>query len=161
VLSILSSPSPTRPSEPRRHSVPKVDSMTRSIAFALIAYGVAIAALSVCIRVLAPDIAWPILIAGVAGGALCAFWGIFALSKTVGKAKPLLTLMPIAFVFLSQAVTAWLGDEGTSKQTLPALLLTAGLGASMGMIMWIAYTDAGTTSTFTANQTQPRTTARR
>lgn len=135
--------------------------MTRSIAFALIVYGVVIAALSVSIRALAPNIAWPILIAGVAGGALCAFWGIFALSKTIGKAKPLLTLMPIAFVFLSQAVTAWLGDEGASKQILPALLLTAGLGASMGMIMWIAYTDGGTTSTFTANQTQPRATAHR
>lgn len=114
--------------------------MNKTIGFQLVVYSLLLAGLSYLIHHLAPALARPTLIAGLLGGALCLVWGLRALAGSRGKALPILTLIPISFVMLSQTVITWGGGslEVPGRQRAAAVI-TLLLVLSIGMLMRIAY----------------------
>jgi hypothetical protein len=114
--------------------------MTKTIGVQLIVYSLLLAGLSYFVHHLAPSLAQPTLIAGLAGGALCLAWGVKALMGKTGKALPLLTLIPVTFVMLSQTILTWgSGSEGVSGRRLAAAVVTLLFVLSLAMLMRIAY----------------------
>jgi hypothetical protein len=114
--------------------------MNKTIGFQLVVYSLLLAGLSYFVHHLAPALARPTLIAGLAGGALCLVWGLRALAGSRGKALAILTLVPVTFVMLSQTVITWGGgsQEVLGRQTA-AMVITLLLVLSIGMLMRIAY----------------------
>lgn len=114
--------------------------MNKTIGFQLVVYSLLLAGLSYLTHHLAPALARPTLIAGLVGGVLCLVWGLRALAGGRGKALPILTLIPISFVMLSQTVITWGGgsQEVPGRQTAAALI-TLLLVLSIGTLMRIAY----------------------
>lgn len=114
--------------------------MNKTIGFQLVVYSLLLAGLSYLTHHLAPALARPTLIAGLVGGALCLVWGLRALAGSRGKALPILTLIPVSFVMLSQTVITWGGgsQEVPGRQTAAAVI-TLLLVLSIGMLMRIAY----------------------
>jgi len=114
--------------------------MNKTIGLQLIVYSLLLAGLSYLVYHLAPSIARPTLVAGLTGGVLCLVWGILAIGGSRRKALAILTLVPLSFVMLSQAVLTW----GEKTQAIPgrqtvALLITVLFVLSIGMLMRIAY----------------------
>jgi len=114
--------------------------MNKTIGLQLVVYSLLLAGLSYLTHHLAPTIARPTLITGLAGGALCLVWGVRAVLGRRGKALPILTLIPIGYVMLSQTVLTWGGgaQEVPGRRTA-ALAITALFALSIGMLMRIAY----------------------
>jgi len=81
--------------------------MNKNIGLQLVVYSLLLAGLSYLVHHLAPTIARPTLITGLGGGALCVIWGLRAIAGSRGKALPVLTLIPINYVMLSQTVLTW------------------------------------------------------
>jgi hypothetical protein len=144
--------------------------MNKTLGLQLVVYGLLLAGLSYLVHHLAPPLARPTLIAGLAGGVLCLVWGGRAVLGSTGKALPILTLIPIGFVMLSQTVGTWGGgtQEVAGRQTA-ALVITALFVLSLGMLMRIAYAgivfdgqaasptkDRGAKSPTTRNEEQNR-----
>jgi len=128
--------------------------MSKKLGIELIAYGVLLAGLSYLVHHLAPTIARPTLITGLAGGALCLIWGVRAVLGKRGKALPLLTLAPISYVLLSQAVMNWGGgtEEVPDRRLTWLVIVVLGV-SSVGMLMRIAYAGA----TFDGQPANPQT----
>jgi len=81
----------------------------------------------------------PTVIAGV-GGALCLVWGLRAVAGSPRKALPLLTLVVLNFVLLSQAVTGWTtGSEQISGRRTAVIVITLLFGLSLLMLVRIAH----------------------
>jgi len=117
--------------------------MNKTLGFELIVYGVLLAGLSYLTHHLAPALARPTLIAGLAGGALCVLWGVLALLGSRRKVWAMLTLIPISFVMLSQTVTIWMeGTQDAPGRRTAGVVITAMLVFSIGMLMMIAYAGA-------------------
>jgi hypothetical protein len=117
--------------------------MNKSLGSELIVYGVLLAGLSCLAHHLAPAIARPTLIAGLAGGALCLVWGILAVLGKRGKALPVLTLIPVCYVLLSQAILALSGrNEGGLAGRMVPILISVLFVISLVMLMKIAYAGA-------------------
>jgi hypothetical protein len=115
--------------------------MNKTIGLQLIVYSLLLAGLSCLAYRLAPALAQPTLIAGMAGGALCLVWGLRAAAGSRNKALPILTLVPVNFVLLSQTVINWSGgSQDASGRRLAAAVITLLLVLSLGMLMRIAYT---------------------
>ncbi len=112
--------------------------MNKSIGLQLVVYSLLLAALSYLTHHLAPTVARPTLVAGLAGGALCLLWGFRITAGNRSKALPILTLIPICFVMLSQTVMNWgvqiLPGERSAMPVIAILLVI-----SMGMLLRIAY----------------------
>jgi hypothetical protein len=114
--------------------------MNKAIGIQLLVYSASLAGLSALTYHLAGDFARATLIAGLVGGTLCAIWGLRVVNGNRGKALPLLTLVPVNFVLLSQSVMAWWGgSQAIESGKTAALLITLLLVISMGMLMRIAY----------------------
>ena len=114
--------------------------MNRTIGFQLAFYSLLLAGGSYFTHRLAPTLAQPTLIAGLAGGVLCLGWAVRAIAGRRGKALPILTLIPVSFVLLSQTVLGWWSDGAAAVgQRTVALLTTLLLALSIGMLMRIAY----------------------
>lgn len=113
--------------------------MNRKIGLLLVVYGLLLAGLSYFAHHLAPQVALPTLIAGLAGGLLCLLWGIGALTGWKGKALPILTLIPVSFVLLTQTFTSWLGGGGFKAGPSAAGTITLLLLLSLGMLLRIAW----------------------
>lgn len=114
--------------------------MNKNLGFQLVVYSLLLAGLSFLTHYLAPELARPTLIAGLAGGALCLIWGLRAVAGSRGKMLPGLTLMPIAFVMLSQTVITWAGGGQDVPGRRPAAaVITVLVVLSVGMLMRIAY----------------------
>lgn len=111
--------------------------MNQSIGLQLIFYSLALLVLSWFAHHLAPSIARVTLIAGMVGGVVCMVWGVRALLGSGGRALPILTLIPMVFVMLSQTVLAWGGEA--AGQRAGAMVVTALFVLSLGMLMRIAY----------------------
>lgn len=117
--------------------------MNKTIGIQLVVYSLLLAGLSYLAYHLAPTLARPTLIAGLSGGALCLVWGLRAVAGSRGKALPILTLVPVSFVLLSQTVMAWTGgSQEMSGQRTTAIVITALFVLSIGMLMRIAYAGA-------------------
>lgn len=112
--------------------------MNRSIGLQLVLYSLVLLVLSWFAHHLAPSIARVTLIAGMMGGVACMVWGVRAWLGSGGRALPILTLVPIVFVMLSQTVLAWGGGEAAGQRA-GALAITGLFVLSLGMLMRIAY----------------------
>lgn len=86
-----------------------------------------------------PTLAKSSLFAGLIGGVLCFIWGLRTIGGSRNKALPILTLIPVAFVLLSQVVAGWLGGELVPGRRGAAAVLTVGLVLSVAMLMRVAY----------------------
>ncbi len=114
--------------------------MNKAIGYHLLFYGLLFAGLSALAHHLAGAFARPTLIAGLVGGTLCAIWGFRLVAGNQNKALPLLTLVPVNFVLLSQSVMAWWGgSQAIQGGHWVALLITLLLVISMGTLMRVAY----------------------
>jgi len=114
--------------------------MNKTLGLLLVVYSLLVAGLSYLVYHLAPGVARPTLITGLAGGGLCLIWGVRALAGGGGKALPLLTLIPVSFALLPQAATSWSGGGGglQAGRTV-AVLITLMLVFSLGMLVRIAW----------------------
>jgi hypothetical protein len=122
------------------NSNPIVCSMNRLIGTQLVVYSLLLAGLSYLIHHLAPALARATLITGQVGGLLCLVWGLRAVWGSRGKALPVVTLIPVSFVLLSQAVTGWSGgSEAIPGRRMAATVITVLLVLSIAMLMRIAY----------------------
>ncbi len=114
--------------------------MNKTIGLQLVVYSLLLAGLSFLTHHVAPALAQPTLIAGLAGAALCLVWGLRAVAGSRGKALPILTLIPVNFVLLSQTVLGWWGgSEGMQGRRTAAAVITLLFVVSIGMLMRIAY----------------------
>lgn len=114
--------------------------MNKNLGVELVIYSVLLAGLSCLVRYLSPAIAMPVLIAGIIGGALCLVWGLRAVRGNRSKVLPILTLVPINFVMLSQAILGWAGGSQEVPGRRPAaVVITILFALSIGILMLIAY----------------------
>jgi len=128
--------------------------MNKTLGFELILYAVVLAGLSYLVHHLAPTIARPTLITGLAGGALCLIWGVRVVLGRRGKALAILTLIPISYVLLSQAVMSWSGgSDEESGRRMAALVITVLVVFSIGMLLQVAYAGV----TFDGQPAKPST----
>lgn len=106
----------------------------------LLGYSAVLAGLSWVVFHFTPSSGKLTLIVGVAGAALCVWWGARAMAGKARKAQVLLTLAPVAFVLLSQAVTSWGGNAGADEgRRAAALVATLLLVLTVGVLMRVAY----------------------
>jgi hypothetical protein len=114
--------------------------MNKTIGIQLVVYSLLLAGLCYLVHHLAPALALPTLITGLAGGALCLVWGVRAIRGSRGKALPILTLIPVNFMMLSQTLITWTGGrlEVTGHRTAAAVI-TLLLVLSLGMVVRIAW----------------------
>jgi hypothetical protein len=113
--------------------------MNKTLGFQLVVYSLLLAGLGYLTQHLAPALARPTLIAGLAGGGLCLVWGLRAVAGSRGKTLPMLTLIPVSFVLLSQTVIGWTGGgQEVSGRHAAAAVITVLLGLSIAMLMRIA-----------------------
>ena len=121
-------------------SQPVESAMNRTIGIQLAVYSLLLAGLSYLVHHLAPTIARPTLITGLAGGALCLAWAVRAVLGKRGKALPILTLIPICYVLLGQAIMVPTGQnlslpgERTAVAVIGLLFFL-----SMGIVVRIAW----------------------
>lgn len=114
--------------------------MNKTIGFQLVVYSLLLAGLSYFVHHLAPALARTTLIVGLVGGALCLVWGLRAVAGSRGKALPILTLIPVNFVLLSQTIITWAGgSQEVPGRQRAAAVITLLFVLSIGMLMRIAY----------------------
>ncbi|HRT07452.1 MAG TPA: hypothetical protein P5233_03585 [Candidatus Paceibacterota bacterium] len=114
--------------------------MNRGIGWMLLGYSAVLAALSWVVFHFTPSSGKLTLIVGVAGAVLCVLWGARAMVGKARKAGVLLTLAPVAFVLLSQAVTNWGGTVGAGEdRRAAAWVATLLLILTVGVLMRVAY----------------------
>jgi hypothetical protein len=112
--------------------------MNKQHGYELIAYSLVLAALSYFAHYLAPSVTRITLITGLIGGALCLVWGVRILLGNRGKALPLLTLIPVSFILLSQSVLTWAGGaQEVSGRRMAALVITVLTLFSLGTLMMV------------------------
>ena len=124
------------------HRIPRavvLPPMTRTLGIQLIGYALVLGGLSWLAHELAPEVGRTALLTGLVGGAVCAGWGVWALARRGGRAGPILSLIPIGYLLLSQAVMVWGSLDGSRARLGAALVLTVLFGLSVGMLMWLAY----------------------
>lgn len=112
--------------------------MSKKMASIILAYGVALAALSLFIRQIAPAFAKVILITGMAGGGLCGLWGMVALAGHKGRAWTVLTMIAVSFVLLSQVVQVWMVSTDATGLT-GRLVLTLMFLMTVGTLVYVLH----------------------
>jgi hypothetical protein len=126
--------------------------MDKPVGLQLIIFSVLLAGLGSLIHYLAPAPARAVLIASLAGAGLCLLWGLRALRGHRGKTCAVLTLLPLSFVLLSQAVVVWVGSSGAPGQRKVALLIALAFALAFAMLLRIAYAGV----TFEGPAARPR-----
>ena len=104
------------------------------MAFILLAYGVALAGLSLVVQQIAPAFAEVTFSAGIAGGGLSVLWGIVAFTGHKRRTWAILTMIAVTVVLLTQVVQAWLGE---STSLTGRLVLTLMFLMTMGMLLYL------------------------
>jgi hypothetical protein len=117
-----------------------VRAMNKTIGLQLTIYSLLLAGLSCLAYHLAPALARPTLITGLVGGALCLAWGLRAIRGSRSKGLPILTLIPLNFLMLSQTLMRWTGggQQATEHRTATALIGLL-LVLSLAMVVRIAW----------------------
>lgn len=70
---------------------------------------------------------------------MCLLWGIRAVMGNRGKAPAVLTLLPLTFVMLSQAVIVWAGRAEVPGRRMAALAITGLFVLSFAMLLRVTY----------------------
>lgn len=102
----------------------------------IMAYGVALAGLSLGIKKVAPELAKIPFLVGLSGGGLCVLCGLAALIGHQRRVGALLTLVAVALVVLSPTLGVWMDGSGTGAARL---LLTLMLALTVVMIMYVMH----------------------
>lgn len=110
--------------------------MSKKMAGIIMAYGVALAGLSLAIKTVAPEPAKIAFLVGLSGGGLCVLWGLAALIGHQRRVGALLTLVAVALVVLSPTLRVWMEASGTGAARL---LLTLMLALTVVMIMYVMH----------------------
>jgi len=138
--------------------------MNKTIGLQLVGYSLLLAGLSYLTHHLAPALARPTLITGLVGGALCLVWGLLAVLGKRGKAFSLLTLIPVCYILLGQAIMTWREYHANLPgQRTAVLVITVLFVLSLTMLMRIAYAgafDGPTAPPPTAREANPTTTGK-
>jgi hypothetical protein len=114
--------------------------MNKTIGLQLIAFSLLLAAGGWLIHHLSPTLGQTTLVTALAGGLLCLGWGLRAVLGRGGKAWPILTLIAVSFVLLSQSVMGWWGASEPPPGHRPASAgITLLFALSIAMLMRIAY----------------------
>jgi len=114
--------------------------MNKTLGLQLVAYSLVLGGLSYLTHYLAPSITRLTFVAGLVGGALCLVWGFRAVRGNRGRALPVLTLLSICYVMLSQTVMTWGGGaESVPGQRAAALVITVLFVLSIGMLIRLAH----------------------
>ncbi len=114
--------------------------MNKTIGLQLVVYSLVLAGLSYFAYELAPAQAQPTLIAGVAGGALCLIWGVWAVAGNERKAPCVLTLIPVNFILMGQTILGWSGgSQGMRDHRAAAIVITLLFALSIGMLVRVAW----------------------
>lgn len=114
--------------------------MNKPVAIQLLCYSLLLVGLGLLANHLAPDPTRPTLFAALAGGILCALWAVWALAGKLRKILPVLTLVPVSFVLLSQMVTIWAEEARKGQgQRRAAIVITFLFVVSIAMLMRVAY----------------------
>ena len=136
--------------------------MNKNLGLKLLAYSVLLAGLSTLVHYLAPLIARLILITGLVGGALCLFWGLRGMLGYRSKVGPILTLIPINYIMLSQTILSWVGgtQEVPGRQSAAAVI-TVLFATSFATLLLIVYAgvsfDVHTTKPVNNEETKSHT----
>jgi hypothetical protein len=114
--------------------------MNKSIGLQLIVYGLLLVGLSYLVHHLSPAIARTTLTTGLAGGLLCCLWGAVAVVGNRRKVFSVLTLIPICYLLLGQAIMKWRGNPAeAAHHGGGVLIITLLFVLSLGMLMRILY----------------------
>jgi hypothetical protein len=135
--------------------------MNKTIGLQLVGYGLLLAGLSYLTHYLAPSLARTTLITGLIGGAFCFVWGLMAMLGKRRKVFSMLTLIPVCYVLLGQAIMTWTGQHADLPgQWTTVLVITVLFALSLAMLMRIAYAGAfdGQTATPTTDRGAKTTT---
>jgi len=121
-------------------ATPLLHTMNSKMALYILTHGVGLIAFALLTHRVTPGIAWVTLITGLAGGGLCALWGVLGLLGHRRRIGALLTLIPVCLVLITQAVSAWMvRSTGKSESLLLPTLITLMLVASVGMLMYVLH----------------------
>jgi hypothetical protein len=108
--------------------------MNKTVSLQLVVYSLLLAGLSYLAHFLGRGTLQLTLITGLVGGGFCMVWGIWALVGSRGKALPLLTLIPVSYILLTQTFESWSRGGAAATATI-AVLVTL----SVGMLLRIAW----------------------
>lgn len=113
--------------------------MNSKMALYVLAHGVGLIVLALLTHRLAPEIARVTWITGLAGGGLCALWGILGLLGFRHRVGVVLTLIPAVLVLIAQTIDGWIArGAGKSESLLAPMLITLMLVASVGLLTYVA-----------------------
>ena len=102
----------------------------------ILAYGIALAALSLLTQQIAPAFAKIVLITGITGGGLSLLCGVVALTGHKRRLWAILTMIAVTIALLTQAIEAWVG---TPTSLSGRLLLTVMFVMAMSMLMYLCH----------------------
>ncbi len=105
----------------------------------IMAYGIVLAALSLAVRSVAPELAKVTFITGIAGGGLCLLWGLVALAGHKRRVWVILTMVAVFVVMLTQTIQGWVAGSDQSGTHVGALLITLLLMLTGGMLMYVMH----------------------
>lgn len=113
--------------------------MSPVLVIDLMVCGLLIAALSLVAQRFQPDLPLLTFFTGLVGGVLCFLWGSLGRRTRCSRLGSLLTLLPVACVFLIQAVQSWAAaaDDGSNGRKV-ALLMTVQVVFCVGMLANLA-----------------------
>ena len=90
--------------------------MNRIVAIDFICLGILLIGFSLLVNYFLSNVSSAILLTGILGGTICLIWDIVAYRGYQKKWWLVLSLVLISYIFLSQAVTAWIQPvENTSR----------------------------------------------
>ncbi|MGC8990617.1 MAG: hypothetical protein ACP5MD_10870 [Verrucomicrobiia bacterium] len=120
--------------------------MNKAVSIQLLCYSLLLVVLGLFANSLAAESTRPTLYAGVGGGVVCAGWAVWALAGKCGKILPVLTLVPVSFVLLSQMVNMWADEarKGPDYQRA-SIVITVLFAVSIAMLIRVAYSGLNIT----------------
>jgi len=122
----------------RPHRVQPI--MSKKMAGVLIAYGIVLVVVGFVLYRVSPELGKVTWITSFAGSGLCLLWGTAALGGLKGRSWAVLNVVGMAFVMVTQMVSAWTSFAGSSSERLTLrLLATVATVLTMGMLMYLIH----------------------
>ena len=118
--------------------------MSPVVVIDLVVCGLLIAGLNLVAQHLQPDLPRLTFFTGLVGGVLCVLWAVLGRRTTFCRLGSMVTLVPVACVFVIQAVQSWAApvDNGSPGRKV-ALLMTLQVVFCVGMLVNLAQERKG------------------
>jgi peptidoglycan/LPS O-acetylase OafA/YrhL len=132
---VIRDSAPGTPTEPPAELV----QMSAVLVIDLVVCGLLIAGLSLVAQRFQPDLPLLTFFTGLVGGVLCFLWAVLGRRATCCRLGSMVTLVPMACVFVIQAVQSWAAsmDDGSNGRKV-ALLMTVQVVFCVGMLANLA-----------------------